>query len=403
MADETPPAKNPKYDQDFFLALALKGKDAWNAWRREPANKDVHVTVAGIDFSQPPRDIINFSKFEFGDDADFSCCRWRGGKRILRLIGLPTDIDSEDFIGSNDFVPGSACFTGATFGFKATFANTAFGEGLSFSCAGFGDLANFRGATFGWLANFNNAAFGDLVSFHGAAFDALAVFENTVFRGRSIFSGQTSRERAKEFEASAKKLRPDIRKALEERHKESWSHSGSGPDRFLSISFANARFDREATISARTFVEAADFTGARFYSPPDFDATTNVARIDFTGAHIGFASPGKCIHWNQDSLIPLRLRAFRKIAEDTKNQDLERDLYIEERKAERGVYLRQRWGEAKKRGLEELARQCGAAFHPHSLDHCHGHLWHTFRLWPQLRTSIRVLAFFEPSCFSLVV
>jgi hypothetical protein len=35
------------------------------------------------------------------------------------------------------------------------------------------------------------------------------------------------------------------------------------------------------------------------------------------------------------------LRAFRKIAEETKNHDLERDLYIEERKAERGVYLNQ--------------------------------------------------------------
>jgi hypothetical protein len=33
------------------------------------------------------------------------------------------------------------------------------------------------------------------------------------------------------------------------------------------------------------------------------------------------------------------LRALRKIAEETKNHDLERDLYIEERKAERGVYL----------------------------------------------------------------
>jgi hypothetical protein len=37
------------------------------------------------------------------------------------------------------------------------------------------------------------------------------------------------------------------------------------------------------------------------------------------------------------------LRAFRKIAEETKNHDLERDLYIEERKAERGVYLVQRF------------------------------------------------------------
>jgi hypothetical protein len=33
------------------------------------------------------------------------------------------------------------------------------------------------------------------------------------------------------------------------------------------------------------------------------------------------------------------LRALRKIAEETKNHDLERDLYIEERKAERGIYL----------------------------------------------------------------
>jgi hypothetical protein len=41
------------------------------------------------------------------------------------------------------------------------------------------------------------------------------------------------------------------------------------------------------------------------------------------------------------------LRAFRKVAEETKNHDLERDLYIEERKAERCVYLRQRWEELK--------------------------------------------------------
>jgi hypothetical protein len=37
------------------------------------------------------------------------------------------------------------------------------------------------------------------------------------------------------------------------------------------------------------------------------------------------------------------LRRLRKLAEDTKNHDLERDLYIEERKAERGVYLIQRF------------------------------------------------------------
>jgi hypothetical protein len=42
----------------------------------------------------------------------------------------------------------------------------------------------------------------------------------------------------------------------------------------------------------------------------------------------------------EDSQIPVRLRAFRKIVEETKNHDLERDLYIEGRKAERGIYWR---------------------------------------------------------------
>jgi hypothetical protein len=64
--DETNPgdeplAENPKYNQDFFLALAAKGKDAWNAWRR-PANEMVPVTFAGIDFSEAPMDKIRHLK-----------------------------------------------------------------------------------------------------------------------------------------------------------------------------------------------------------------------------------------------------------------------------------------------------------------------------------------------------
>jgi hypothetical protein len=38
----------------------------------------VRVTFAGIDFSEAPRDMINFEGFEFGDNADFSECKWRG-------------------------------------------------------------------------------------------------------------------------------------------------------------------------------------------------------------------------------------------------------------------------------------------------------------------------------------
>ena len=52
------------------------------------------------------------------------------------------------------------------------------------------------------------------------------------------------------------------------------------------------------------------------------------------------------------------MRALRKFAEDTKNHDLERDLYIEERKAERGVYLYQLLDlDELKKNLEDIDKQ----------------------------------------------
>jgi hypothetical protein len=119
---------------------------------------------------------------------------------------------------------------------------------------------------------------------------------------------------------------------VEQRHREAAKQNGSGPDRFLAISFARARFDGEANFSGRSFEQTANFTNARFYHPPVFDAAAKDAQIDFTGARFGFAPPGKLVHCTEESVVPLRLRTLRKLAEDTKNHDLERDLYIEERK-----------------------------------------------------------------------
>jgi hypothetical protein len=103
-----------------------------------------------------------------------------------------------------------------------------------------------------------------------------------------------------------------------------------------NISPARASMARRFSLAA-----GANFAGARFYSPSEFDPLKNASQIDFTGAHIGFAPPNKLLHWTKWSLIPLRWRAFRKVAEETKNHDLVRDLYIEESKAERGVKWRQ--------------------------------------------------------------
>jgi hypothetical protein len=74
------------------------------------------------------------------------------------------------------------------------------------------------------------------------------------------------------------------------------------------------------------------------------------------------------------------LRAFRKIAGETKNHDLARDLYIEERKAERGVYWRQLLDELKK-APEELKRQL------EDISNQNNHAWLEWRLQRRARNA----------------
>ena len=214
----------------------------------------------------------------------------------------------------------------------------------------------FSHATFEDNAAFTGAVFADEADFTGVSFGSFTNFENTLFKGQVGFIGRTMEQWTSDVEAFSYGMDEEAFIALKQRPEECWTRLSSGPDRFLSLSFANARFYDEADFSGRSFEEAADFTNVRFYHPPNFDAATNASRIDFTGAHIGFAPPGELLHWTEDSIIPLRMRALRKMAEETKNHDLERDLYIEERKAERGVYLRQRWDNLKKEGWKNWPR-----------------------------------------------
>ncbi len=345
-------AQSGTYDQAFFLALAAKGKEVWNAWRRD--NKDINVTFAGIDFSEAPRDQIDFSWFEFGANADFSRCKWRGAEHR-----------------SEAYRPGRACFTGATFGNLASFYGAEFGSHASFDGAtfrafadfgraAFDKFATFRGTVFGKLtfftsaafgsdANFTAATFGEWADFGCAAFGIFASFKQTHFGGRVDFTGMSVEKRTWDLEANADKAEEKSKdwQTLKTRHEHSWILYSSGPDHFLEISFEGARFYGEANFSGRSFKGEADFINSRFYRPPGFDAVPNAFRIDFTGAYIGFGRPLRP-HWTIDSKVPLGLRRLRKIAEETKNHDLERDLYIEERKAERGVYLHQLFEELKK-------------------------------------------------------
>jgi hypothetical protein len=209
---------------------------------------------------------------------------------------------------------------------------------------------------------FDNAFFYGDASFKGAAFSDQSGFVHTIIQGRAEFTAMSAGKWRDDLRATVIGMNSEAGRALEQRHQESWAFCGCHPDRFLGISFANALFGGEATFFGRSFEKITDFINVRFYSPPNFDSATNLARIDFTGAHVGFVGPGR-LQWTSDSKVPLRLRAFRKVAEETKNHDLERDLYIEERKAERGVYWHQLVEELKKapeelkKKLEDIDRQ----------------------------------------------
>jgi hypothetical protein len=253
MADETtegaaPPAEKPKYDQAFFLDLARQGENKWNEWRRNPVNEGVPVTFADVDFSDAPRDEIDFSGFEFGNDTDFSGCKWCG----IDWWEVKKDPKA--------FKIGRASFAGAVFGDGANFDNVIFGDSAIFDHATFGKDISFEGAAFGWESSFADAK----------------------FKGDVEFKGKTEDQSRKDLEASVREAKEEDRAALKKHHEDSWTGSGSAPDRFLTISFANARFDTEAVFSVRSFEADADFTNARFYYPPDFDAVTNASRIDFT-------------------------------------------------------------------------------------------------------------------------
>jgi hypothetical protein len=140
---------------------------------------------------------------------------------------------------------------------------------------------------------------------------------------------------------------------------------GVGPDDLSYIYFEGAGFQGVANFSGRILSERIDFTRARFHQPPIFDGCKGTSRIDLYGAAIRFSGRRFGISgWTTDSDVVLRLRALRSLADETKNHDLERDLYIEERKAERGIVLAQYWAEGRGRRLRKVLKE------PKLIAHC---------------------------------
>jgi len=256
-------------------------KQGKDAWNEWRKTTDEPADFSGYDFRDNP---IDFHGFEFGDEAYFNK---------------------------------------STFGEWARFDNATFGRWANFKSAIFADIARFDGALFDDGADFSGATFGHGTNFNGTIFGEWVYFRGCHFKGDVTFSSQS-----------------EVR----------WQKNSQQPrdtEPFEDIDFSNSRFDRQSTFSNRRFEGEIDLTGCRFRQPPDFSGTQNHDRISWKGAHFDFSDFSffpLSTRITNNYRIPTHLRRLRKIAADIHDTDTERDLFILERAAERGVY----WAQGRK-------------------------------------------------------
>lgn len=300
-----------------FLALARKGSEVWNAWRKGWPR--VRVDFSGVDFSKDP---VDFSSVQFGDGANFDGARFRSAHFDGAQFG-----DGASFVGAH-FRTGHfagahfdnlACFDNARFGLWSSFADAQFGEVASFdgaefqdpifggaqfgggshfrgvhfssvlfTCAQFGDVVSFDGAHFGEGTSFAGARFGEAASFDGVQFGDGTHFDgalfgdggtfagHTVFRGEVSFRALTREQVSVLWERGSPVLLKRLAKDAE--------RLGLWGDAFLNISFAGARFEGVATFENRRFLGKTDFGGCRFREAPRFHGCTLHQDTVFDGA-----------------------------------------------------------------------------------------------------------------------
>ncbi len=338
------------------------------------ARFDGAVNLSGATFG----DSANLSRTNFGADADLTQVNF-GIDANLRGVTFESGSDlSEIKFGDR---PVFACATFGTgiylldsiFGFNADFSVATFERYVVLSGATFGTSTKFTGATFGDRVDFSGARFGHNTTFTGAIFGVAADFSGARFRGAVNFDACSETE----WDELLSNYLPFLASWSEDRRQKYLQVpedlSEAKPDSFLDVKFDAAQFYETADFSRRRLIGRLDFTRARFGEPPVFNGCEGAQNIGLYGTKIRFRGsitlrirkgrslvtwPIPVQGWTTSSETALRLRALRKLAEDNKNHDLERDLYIEERKAERGIF----WQQYRREGWRGILRLVSHAF-----------------------------------------
>lgn len=295
---------------EFFLELAKRGANAWNSWRSSTAqdHKDSgtctnYVNFENFDFSAL-ESIPNFSYFNFGEFANFKGAKF--GKHRVEFINC-------DFGNGADFSE-STSNEYISF-FRSIFTSETKFNGVNYKSAIFEntifqniEVHNSKIEN----ANFKNAYIGGIGTFVNCKLVA-ADFSNCNLSKATSFYKCQFREVVNFFTFASEKSLPK---------------------------FQSCTFEKTLDISGRDL--DCDFTGSIFHSAPKLLGCTNHSAANFHNVKLKITSGlWPFIKLNEKELINIRL--LRKIAEETKNHDLERDLYIEERRAEQGISLLYNW------------------------------------------------------------
>jgi uncharacterized protein YjbI with pentapeptide repeats len=285
-----------------FLALALAGREIWNAWRAdyptewEEASQTWRRAVRWTDPRWPQNPVqlasvpdIQFSGFNFGDGADFSNQR----VHVARVVKFDDAAfgDGTRFYGT--VFSNGVSFRRTCFGRRACFTNLQIEGGnvlaaepdwICFEGAKFGDEAlldhlrfywqqsrdeipqvSFKGCTFGDRTRilverlepsfrsicFDGSKFGNDANLSRASFGESAFFRHCIFGNNTSFA--EAMVRAAEFSESQFASGVNFR-----------------GDEFGAISFVGTCFGGLADFSNRKFTARANFRKARFGTVPLF-------------------------------------------------------------------------------------------------------------------------------------
>lgn len=337
------------------LELARQGREVWNAWREE--HPDEKVDFSGANFTRSENRKISFAGFEFGDQANFNHTSFGNGpganfRHPDITLANGKGSEGEAFFYKAKF--GSAAnFIGATFGdwafFDAVeflgspcFDFSTFGGGAAFRGAKLGPFATFKCCRFGRAASFDEIVASGEASFEGALFEEVAYFRGARFGG-TVSCASIGPVGARRQALHLKSINDGIdslRSKLDPFEREGFA------TKLEKMDFSDAVFGDVASFRYRDLRGVLEFSNAVFGEPPDFTGSTNRESINLTGASFDFGTRSRrraFTHWTTSSSIASDLRRLRGVAAEVHASDAERDLFILERLAERGVGWKQWW------------------------------------------------------------